>query len=149
MKRKYSILVAEDDDGHFVLIEKNLYRMGFRSRIHRFMDGQEILDFLFGTGENTRTDDESYLILLDIRMPKVDGVQVLERIKQDPDLKDLPVVMLTTSDSPHQIESCRKLGCSAYVVKPLEYDEFAASLEKVGQSFLLSILKFADIAPSE
>lgn len=147
MKKKFSILVAEDDDGHFALIKKNLQRMGFSSRIHRFVDGQEIVDFLFGSDPDKRREDESYLVLLDIRMPKVDGIEVLKRIKNDDQLKDMPVVMLTTSDEPQQIKQCEELGCDAYIVKPMEYEQFSNALEKVGQSFLLSILRVSGIGP--
>lgn len=145
MKKKFSILVAEDDDGHFTLVKKNFQRMGFSSRIHRFVDGQEIVDFLFSTGPDKRREDESYLVLLDIRMPKVDGIEVLKRIKNDDQLKDLPVVMLTTSNEPQQIKQCEELGCDAYIVKPMEYEQFSDALEKVGQSFLLSILRVSGI----
>ena len=81
MEEKVTILIAEDDDGHFSLIRKNLLRSGLTNEIIRFVDGQEALDFLFGNGEDSkRAPDSRYLLILDIRMPKVDGVKVLETI---------------------------------------------------------------------
>lgn len=127
------ILIAEDDDGHARLIEKNLRRGGVQSQMVRFRDGQEALDFLFSKGEHpARADHASYLLLLNIRIPKVDGVEVLRRIKQDQRLRKLPVIMLTTMDDPCEVETCHRLGCSHYIVKPVEYDKFVAVLVQLG-----------------
>ena len=88
MKEEIVILVVEDDDGHARLIEKNLQRSGIKNEIWRFQDGQEILDFLFRRGEGRRREDFTpYLVLLDIRMPKIDGIEVLRQIKQDERLR--------------------------------------------------------------
>src|SRR5579859_2705050 len=113
------ILIAEDDAGHARLIEKNLTRAGLSNRVERFENGQEILDFLFHRGVGRqRIPDTPYLLLLDIRMPKVDGIEVLRQIKQDPELRLLPVSMLTTTDDPRDVELCHRFGCSHYLVKP-------------------------------
>lgn len=138
MTRDLVILVAEDDDGHARLIQKNLARGGLTNRIERFSDGQEIIDFLFrqGTGRK-REENTPYLLLLDIRMPKVDGVEVLRRIKQDPELVKMPVSMLSTTDDPREVERCHELGCGAYLVKPVDYHQFEDVIRNLGLFFTL------------
>src|SRR3954453_19811456 len=103
MTNEVVILVADDDLGHARLIEKNLRRAGLNNPIERFENGQEILNFLFGRGERRRSKEISYLLLLDIRMPQVDGVEVLRQVKLDPELKKIPVLMLTTTDDPREV----------------------------------------------
>lgn len=133
MRREVVILVADDDDGHARLIEKNLTRAGLHNKIERFASGQEVLDFLFLRGEGRkRLPETPYLLLLDIRMPKVDGVEVLRQIKQDPTLRKIPVSMLTTTDDPREVERCHTLGCSNYIVKPVDYDKFADAIKQLG-----------------
>jgi CheY-like chemotaxis protein len=125
-------LIADDDLGHVRLIEKNLSRAGLHNPIERFENGQAILDFLFGRGARKRGHEASYLLLLDIRMPQVDGVEVLRQIKEDPELRKIPVIMLTTTDDPREVERCHALGCSNYVVKPVDYGKFAEAIKQVG-----------------
>jgi CheY-like chemotaxis protein len=127
------ILIVEDDDGHARLTEKNLRRAGIKNEMLRFKDGQEILDFLFRNDEGDEKENQAaYLLLLDIRMPKIDGVEVLRQIKQDGELRKIPVIMLTTMDDPREVEACHQLGCSHYIVKPVAYDKFAEVLRQVG-----------------
>lgn len=127
------ILVAEDDEGHSNLIKKNLKRAGIVNEILLFIDGQEILNFLFRKGDGPhRKSGEAYILLLDIRMPKIDGVQVLEQIKTDPSLKKLPVIMITTTDDPREIENCHDMGCSTYITKPIDYDNFVNAIRQLG-----------------
>jgi CheY-like chemotaxis protein len=133
MKEEVVILIVEDDDGHARLIEKNLRRAGIRNQMPRFQDGQEILDFLFRRGEGRKRENHTpYLLLLDIRIPKIDGVEVLRQIKQDDELRKLPVIILTTMDDPREVDACHHLGCSHFIVKPVEYDKFAAVLTQLG-----------------
>jgi CheY-like chemotaxis protein len=133
MTRDVIILIADDDLGHARLIEKNLRRAGLTNDIKRFADGQEILDFLFMRGsEPARGNDVSYLLLLDIRMPKVDGVEVLRQIKADGQLRRIPVSMLTTTDDPREVERCHALGCSNYLVKPVDYEKFSEAMKQLG-----------------
>jgi CheY-like chemotaxis protein len=127
------ILIVEDDDGHARLTEKNLRRAGIKNEMLRFKDGQEILDFLFRNGAGDEKENQAaYLLLLDIRMPKIDGVEVLRQIKQDGELRKIPVIMLTTMDDPREVEACHQLGCSHYIVKPVAYDKFAEVLRQLG-----------------
>lgn len=128
-----TVIVTEDDDGHAKLIERNLRRVGIDNDLIRFSDGAELLDFLYRRGAGPhREADAGYLLLLDIQMPRVDGVEVLRQIKADPELKPLPVIMLTTTDDPREIERCHDLGCSCYVTKPIEYDQFVDRLRRLG-----------------
>jgi CheY-like chemotaxis protein len=133
MKKEVTILIAEDDSGHAALIRKNISRAGISNPILHFMDGQELLDFLFKKEDSPhRIGDASYLLLLDIRMPKVDGIEVLRNIKADKELRKIPVIMLTTTDDPHEIENCHKLGCSNYITKPVNYEKFVDVIKKLG-----------------
>ena len=132
MKHDMVILVAEDDAGHARLIEKNLRRAGLENRIERFEDGGEVLDFLLRRGERKRESGTAYLLLLDIRMPKVEGVEVLRQLKADPELRKMPVIMLTTTDDPQEVERCHEIGCSHYIVKPVDYDGFAHAIGQLG-----------------
>jgi CheY-like chemotaxis protein len=148
MKKEGVILIAEDDVGHFELIKRSLQRAGVCNEILRFADGQETLDFLFVRGDGPKREpNKEYLLLLDIRMPKIDGVEVLEKVKNDPELKKIPVIMLTTTDDPRTIERCHKLGCSIYIVKPVEYQDLADAVRKVG--LLLSVVEVPQISRSE
>ncbi len=133
MKKEVIILIAEDDMGHAKLIEKNLQRAGVLNGILHFRDGQEILDFLFQKGEGPhRKIGAAYLLLLDIRMPKVDGVEVLKKIREDKELRKMPVIMLTTTSDPREVENCHAFGCNNYIVKPVDYDDFVDAIRKLG-----------------
>jgi len=133
MNREVVVLIAEDDDGHAGLIRRNLVRAGIVNEVRHFKDGQEILDFLFFTGAGPhRLHGIPYILLLDIRMPKVDGVEVLARIKADPEMRKLPVIMVTTTDDPHEVERCHALGCANYIAKPIDYDSFVNAIRQLG-----------------
>lgn len=131
--REVVILIAEDDEGHARLIQKNLTRGGLHNPIQRFGNGQQVLDFLFRRGpEPHRALDTPYLLLLDIRMPQVDGIEVLRQVKQDPELRKVPVIMLTTTDDPREVERCHTIGCASYIVKPVDYEKFAEAIKSLG-----------------
>ena len=133
MKQEVIILVADDDDGHAGLIRKNLSRAGILNEIRRFRDGQEILDFLFQLGPGPhRMENEAYILLLDIRMPKLDGTEVLRRVKSDDGLRKMPVIMITTTDEPREVANCHALGCNNYITKPVEYDDFVNAIRQLG-----------------
>jgi CheY-like chemotaxis protein len=125
-----TILIVDDDEGHAILIRENLEAAGLRNHIRHFRDGQAILDFFFK--DPPRVSD-TYLILLDIRMPKVDGIEVLRRIKADPALRKLPVIMLTTTDDTRDVVRCHELGCNVYMQKPVDYDRFSEAIRRLGK----------------
>ena len=127
------ILVAEDDDGHAELIKEYLEDAGVNNDILRFSDGQEVWDFLSGNGKGAvRDEKQAYLLLLDINMPKMDGVEVLKKIKEDEVLMTMPVIMLTTTDDPREVEQCYKIGCNIYVTKPVDFTKFTETLKNLG-----------------
>jgi CheY-like chemotaxis protein len=132
------ILIAEDDEGHTTLIIKNLKRAGLANPIITFKDGSEILDFLMYRGDAPhRLRGTHYLLLLDIRMPKVDGIEVLRQLKKDEELCKMPVIILTTTDDPREVDECYKLGCSSYITKPVDYEEFVEVIKKLGLFLLV------------
>ncbi len=146
MQSDIEILIADDDDGHARLVERNLVRAGLGNAVKRFNDGQAILDFLFRRGPAPhREANTPYLLLLDIRMPKVDGVEVLRQVKLDSELRKLPVVMVTTTDDPREVERCHELGCNNYVVKPVDYECFADAVRKMG--LFISVLQVPELEP--
>lgn len=148
MTTEVVILIAEDDDGHARLIEKNLSRAGLHNPIERFSNGQQILDFLFQrSADRQRSPETPYLLLLDIRMPQVDGVEVLRQIKADPELRKMPVIMLTTTDDPREVERCHALGCSTYIVKPVVYEKFAETINSMG--LFISLVQVPQLGPRE
>jgi CheY-like chemotaxis protein len=130
MKNDVHILIADDDMGHVNLIQKNLRRWGIANPIIHFKDGQEVLDFLFKIRKSNPSPKEnnSFLLLLDIRMPKIDGIEVLQRLKTDPELKKIPIIMLSTTDDPLDIGRCHYFGCSTYIIKPTQYDKFVDAI---------------------
>jgi CheY-like chemotaxis protein len=143
--REVVILVAEDDAGHARLIEKNLTRAGLHNTIKRFDNGQAVLDFLFRRGPGPhRALDMAYLLLLDIRMPQVDGVEVLRQLKEDPELRKIPVLVLTTTDDPREVERCHAIGCASYIVKPVDYDKFAEAIKSLG--LYISLVEVPEIS---
>jgi CheY-like chemotaxis protein len=146
MNEKAVILIAEDDAGHFELVRKNLWLSCTENEILHFKDGQQVLDFLFRTGDGEkRKQDQSYILLLDIRMPKVDGQEVLQRIKQDRQLRKIPVIMLTTTDQVSEIDRYYELGCSFYMVKPVNYHRFMRAVENLGVFLSLKGIRVSPI----
>ena len=133
MRKDIIILVAEDDDGHFTLTKKVLRRAGFENKIIRFIDGQQTLEFLIGseTTDAKRDENLKYLLLLDIRMPGINGIEVLEKAKKHKQIREIPVVMVTTSGDHKIAEKCYSLGCEAHVIKPIG-QSLAGIVERVG-----------------
>ncbi len=133
MTKEVVILIADDDSGHARLIEKNLQRAGLHNSVLRFEDGQDVLDFLLRRGGGPkRVPDTPYYLLLDIRMPKVDGIEVLCQLKAEPELRKMPVSILTTTDDPREVARCHELGCNNYIVKPVDYEKFAEAIKQLG-----------------
>lgn len=133
MKNNITIIIAEDDEGHAFLIKRNLSKSGIINPIIHFRDGEEVLNFFNRISKGEQADpDKGYIILLDIKMPRVDGTEVLEKMKSDPVLKKIPIIMITTTDSPVEVELCHKLGCNSYIVKPIDYDKFIDIVKKLG-----------------
>ncbi len=127
-----TILLAEDDDGHAELVRSRLEAAGVKNELLRFRDGAEAWDFLSGSGEKCRRKGKPYLLLLDIRMPRMDGMELLKRIKSDQTLKTMPVIMLTTTDDPREVDACYRLGCNNYLTKPVAFAAFSEMVKRLG-----------------
>jgi CheY-like chemotaxis protein len=125
-----TILLIEDDPGHARLIEKNVRRAGVSNEIHYVADGTSALAHLFGRGEAAKADP--ILVLLDLNLPDMSGLDILARIKADPSLRRTPVIVLTTTDDKLEIQRCYDLGCNVYITKPVEYEGFAAAIRQLG-----------------
>jgi len=142
-----SIILIEDDDGHATLVERNLRRAGISNGFLRFVDGQQALDYFFGDPPSgdvaskypPRQDLTNFVVLLDLKMPRVDGFEVLRRLKEAPQTAAVPVIVLTTTDDPSEIERCYELGCNVYITKPVEYDAFIEAVRRLG--FFLQVVK--------
>jgi CheY-like chemotaxis protein len=131
--RELVILLAEDDEGHAYLVRQNLEEAGIANQLVHVKDGQEALDYIRCEGAyRGRVPNGPLLLLLDINMPRVDGVEALRRIKADPATSELPVIMLTTTDDPREVKRCYELGCASYVIKPVEYDRFVEAVRRLG-----------------
>ncbi len=131
--QEVSILLVEDDSGHARLIEKNLRRSNITNHIITVGDGQQALDYVFSEGEYTGTERASpLLVLLDLNLPVLDGYQVLDRMKADERSKRIPVIILTTTDDTREVSRCYNSGCNVYITKPVEYEEFADAIHKLG-----------------
>ncbi len=133
-EKEISIIIAEDDDGQALLIKEYLEEAGVKNNMTRFSDGQQVIDFFNGilNDLNGKIFENAYLILLDIRMPKVDGIEVLKFLKGDERLKKMPVIMLTTTDDPREVEKCYEAGCNFYITKPMDFSLFAETLKRLG-----------------
>jgi CheY-like chemotaxis protein len=143
-----TIVLAEDDDGHANLIHRNLERAGLTNGFIRVRDGQEALELLRGQGPYAgQAIHGDFLLLLDINMPRVDGVEVLRQIKADPALASTPVIMLTTTDDPREVERCYKLGCNVYITKPVAYDKFVEAIRQLG--LFLQVVKIPPNGPGK
>ena len=138
------IVLVEDDDGHANLVERNLKRAGVANGIHRLKDGQEALDFVQGDRSLRRSQPEPSrcCFLLDIKMPRVDGMEVLRQLKSDPQTALIPVIMLTTTDDPREIQRCYELGCSVYITKPVDYQAFVEAINRLG--LFLQVVRIPD-----
>ena len=143
------ILIAEDDTGHFQLIKKNLWLTCVDSDILQFKNGREVLDFLFKKDTEVYFEDKKqYILLLDIRMTQVDGIEVLKRIKEDEELQKIPVIMLTTTSEASMIKQCYELGCSYYMVKPVNYHHFMEAVQNLGEFLSLGGMRLPFIKKS-
>ena len=142
MSRLPTILIVDDDEGHSILIRTNFADIGMPNEFIEFRDGQSVLDYLFSlTNRRERfLNLNPFVLLLDIRMPKVDGIEVLRRVKSDPDLKMLPVIMLSTTDNPDEVNQCHRFGCSAYVKKPVDYESFSDVVRRLGEFMKILVL---------
>jgi CheY-like chemotaxis protein len=130
------IVMVEDDEGHARLIEKNIRRAGVTNPIMPFTNGTAALNHLFGPdGSGVTNKNKPLLVLLDLNLPDMTGVDILKKIKTNDHLKRVPVVVLTTTDDAVEIQRCYDLGCNVYITKPVNYDSFANAIRQLGLFF--------------
>jgi CheY-like chemotaxis protein len=147
MNKDIVILIAEDNAGHFQLIKKNLWLTCVDHDILQFKNGREVLNFLSKTNtEIYLEENKKYVLLLDIRMPQVDGLEVLKRIKGDQKLRKIPVIMLTTTSDASMIRQCYELGCSYYIVKPVDYHNFMEAVQNLGEFLSLESMRLPSVS---
>ena len=139
-KPSMTIVLVEDDPGHARLIERNLRRAHITNDIVTLSDGQQAVDYLFKEYTYAgATHALPLLLLLDLNLPGLDGYQVLTRLKADDRTRHIPIIILTTTEEPYEIERCYALGCNIYLTKPVEYEQFAEAIRQLG--LFLSIVK--------
>ncbi len=133
------ILFVEDSLDDAALTVRALNKCGFTNKLHHVIDGAEALDFIYCRGNyiNRAKNDSPKLILLDLKMPKVNGMQVLETLKADPVHKSIPIVMLTSSNEGPDIERCFALGANSYIVKPVDSDNFFNAIKEIGMYWMI------------
>jgi CheY-like chemotaxis protein len=139
LAKPVEILLVEDNEGDVGLIEEVFEEAKIRNSLHVAKDGVEAMIFLHGEEEFSGSP-RPYLILLDLNLPKKDGREVLKEIKEDSDLKSIPVVILTTSGADKDINKSYDLHANAYVTKPLDFDQFIKVVKSIG-NFWLEIVK--------
>jgi CheY-like chemotaxis protein len=129
-KPAVTILLVEDDAGHAKLIEKNLRWAHMTDDLVLLKDGQAAVDYLFKTNEYAGAQHPlPHVILLDLNLPELDGYRVLERVKTDERTTHIPVMILSTSDDPHDIERCTARGCQSYFTKPVDYTQLFEAIQ--------------------
>jgi two-component system, response regulator len=128
------ILLVEDNKQDAEMAMRALKKSNLVNNLIHLKDGAQAIDFLFGTGEfsGRNINNKPNLILLDLKMPKMDGIEVLRIIKQDPLTKKIPVIVLTSSKESPDIEACYALGVNSYIVKPVEFDSFIRGITELG-----------------
>lgn len=133
MTQPVTIAMVEDDEGHARLIEKNLRRAGVNNEIVPLADGASAITFLFGPdGSGLVNKGRPLLVLLDLNLPDMSGIDILKRLKGNEHLRTLPVVVLTTTDDRTEIQRCYELGCNVYITKPVNYEKFANAVQQFG-----------------
>ena len=132
------ILLVEDDPAHAEIVRRNFENSLIANRVIHVSDGQEALDYMFRAGRYSDpvTAPRPGLILLDLRLPKVDGLEVLKSIKADPDLSRIPVVILTTSSAEYDVVKAYDRHANSYLVKPVDFPQFIALMETLGYYWL-------------
>ena len=138
--RPVVIIMVEDDEGHARLIERNIRRAGVNNEIIPFANGTDALAYLMGPdGSGEVSASRSLLVLLDLNLPDMTGVDILAKVKANPHLRRSPVIILTTTDDQREIQRCYDLGANVYITKPVNYEGFANAIRQLG--LFLSVMQ--------
>ena len=136
MSKPVTIIMIEDDEGHARLIERNIRRSGVNNEIVPFSSGTAAMNYLFdGDDRGIQHKGRALLLLLDLNLPDMSGIEILRQIKENQYLKSAPVVVLTTADDSQEINRCYELGCNVYITKPVNYESFANAIRQLGLFF--------------
>ena len=137
---KVEILLVEDNPHDAEMTIRALKKVNLANKLIHVKDGAEALDFIFSRGAfaDRNTADKPKVILLDIKMPKVDGIEVLRQIKSDPFTKTIPVVIMTSSKEEQDVFTSYDLGVNSYVVKPVDFEGFAKAVSELGFYWLIT-----------
>jgi CheY-like chemotaxis protein len=133
------VLLVEDSPDDLDMALRALRKAHLANRIQVARDGAEALEFIFGTGAHNgrKVENGPKVILLDLKLPKIDGLEVLRRVKSDPRTKMIPVVVLTSSKEQPDVVECYNLGVNSYIVKPVNFERFASAVAELGMYWLL------------
>jgi two-component system, response regulator len=128
------ILLVEDNPNDVELTLRALQKQNLAGKVFVVKDGAEALEFIFATGSYSvrKIDERPKVVLLDLKLPKIDGIEVLRKIKADPRTKDMPVVMLTSSQEERDVLESYKLGVNSYIVKPVDFSNFVHAVSELG-----------------
>ena len=139
MDRAVEILLVEDSDEDAELTMRTLKKQKLTNQLYRVADGAEALDFLFSRGAYTNRQDAAppRVVLLDLKLPKVNGLEVLRALKENPATKTIPVVVMTSSKEDRDLKEAYALGVNSYIVKPVEFDKFVKAVETLGMYWVL------------
>jgi CheY-like chemotaxis protein len=138
-ENRIEILLVEDNPDDLDMALRALRKAHLANSIHVARDGAEAVDFIFGQGAHAgrKVENGPKVILLDLKLPKIDGLEVLRRVKSDPRTKVIPVVVLTSSKEQPDVVECYKLGVNSYIVKPVNFETFASAVSELGMYWLL------------
>ncbi len=133
-----TILLVEDNPDDEMLAIRALKKTEIESKVVVARDGEEALDYLFGTGKYEGRDikEQPHVVFLDLQLPKLNGIQVLQRLRANENTKALPIVLLTSSDEQCDIINCYKSGANSYIHKPVEFSEFTSQVRALGEYWL-------------
>jgi two-component system response regulator len=139
MNEEIQILLVEDNSSDAEMTINALKKSNLANKLLHVKDGAAALDFIFGEGDYSarKVEDKPKVILLDLKMPKVSGIEVLQKIKSDERTKTIPVVVLTSSKEDPDIKKCYALGVNSYVVKPVAFDEFQKAISELGLYWMI------------
>ena len=139
LEKSVEILLVEDNPNDVELTLHAFRKHNLANRVHVARDGAEALDFLFRTGayKDRHTQNSPHVVLLDLKLPKVNGLEVLQRMKEDAHIRMIPVVVLTSSREDRDITECYRLGVNSYIVKPVNFEQFTEAVRQLGLYWLL------------
>ncbi|MEQ9092316.1 MAG: response regulator [Balneola sp.] len=134
VNKTVEILLVEDNDHDAEMALRSLKKNNISNKVTRLKDGEEALEFLFGTGdfEGRSVHNQPRVILLDLKMPKVDGLEVLKAVRSNKDTENIPIVMLTSSKEERDVVEGYKLGVNSFIVKPVEFNSFTEAVKEIG-----------------